>query len=555
MPSPASDALRPPGRAWPDAVTVTGGAGAVATTDRFATDVGLRVLRSGGNAMDATVAAALALAVVNPEAGNVGGGGFLLLRTADGRIEAQDHRSTAPAAASADMFEGAAPDASEVGHLSVAVPGTVRGLHDAWERHGSRPWAELVEPAVELARGFEVTHRLIRSYHPHIVEGLERFESSAAVFLPGGQPPREGEFFRQDELATTLTLIRDEGPDGFYRGAVADAIVAEMERGGGVLARKDLESYRPVWREPVRVRYRGRTVVSMPPPSAGGVALAGTCHILAGHDPAALGFHEPAHVHLLAEAWRRVYADRNVSLADPDFADVPVALLTSPEYGAWRGRDIDPRRATPSVEVAGGLEAYRSSTETTHLSVVDARGMAVALTTTINTWYGSKLVVPGTGVLLNNTMDDFTLRPGEPNHFGLVQGAANALAPGKRPLSAMTPTLVLDADGALELVLGTPGGSTITTTVFQVISNVVDHGMALDDAVTAPRVHHQHLPDTLRYEPGGLPARVVGALEAMGHALEVRDAPSGDVMAVRLRPDGGREAVADPRRGGVADAY
>lgn len=546
--------------------------GVVATTDRYATEVGVGVLEGGGNAVDAAVAACFALAVVNPEAGNVGGGGFLLVRRPTGDLAALDFRSSAPGAARRDTFlrgDRGSGNPSVLGHRAAAVPGSVRGLWDAWTRFGSTPWAELVQPAVELARGFRVTARFTRSLPDHIVEGLARFPSSAGVFLPGGRPPGEGDLLRQDDLARTLTRIRDLGPDGFYRGPVADLVASEMERGGGLITREDLASYRSVWREPIRFGYRGRTVVSMPPSSSGGVTLALTAHVLAGFDLTTLGWNGPEHVHLLAEAWRRAYADRNRYLADPAFADVPTEVLTSPDYGAWRAGDVRADRATPSAGVRPGVDAFlgglepadagdptegpsREGAHTTHLSVVDREGAAVALTTTLNTWYGSKLVVPGTGVLLNNEMDDLTTRPGRPNFFGLVQGEANAVEPGKRPLSAMTPTLVLGPGGRLELVVGTPGGSTIITTVFQIISNLLDHGMELADAVAAPRVHHQHLPDEIRYEPGGLHEATVEGLRARGHRVLEWDEPRGDVQAVRVRRDGRLEAVADPRLGGSA---
>ena len=556
----------------PGGEPVRSGAGMVASTDVLASRVGTDVLASGGNAVDAAVAVSFALAVVNPEAGNLGGSGFMLVRRPDGALAGLDYRSVAPAAARRDMFvdgPGAAEKAAEIGHLAVAVPGSVRGLWDAHARFGSVPWARLVDPSVMLARGFEVTHRLTRSYEPHIVAGLRRFPASAAVFLPQGAIPREGEVFRQSDLAGTLERIRDQGPDGFYGGETAELLVAEMKRGGGIVSRDDLASYRSVWRTPVRFAYRDHVVVSMPPSSSGGITLAATAGILAGYDMGAYPWHGAEHVHLQAEAWRRAYADRNHYLADPAAAEIPQDVLVSGAYGAWRAATIQSGRATPSRRIGPGVEAFRAGgaaagadeppsprregRHTTHVSVVDGDGGAVSLTTTLNTWFGSKVVAEGTGVLLNNEMDDFTARPGMPNHFGLIQGEANTVAPGRRMLSAMTPTMVLDDGGArLAMVVGTPGGATIITTVFQVVANVVDHGMSLIDAVAAPRVHHQHRPDLIHVEPGGLPPEVMASLRHQGHEVVERDELSGDVQAVAVGRDGTLEGVADPRRGGVA---
>jgi len=538
------------------------GRAVVATTDRHASKVGLATLAAGGNAIDAAVAACFALAVVNPEAGNLGGSGFLLARMADGRTLALDYRGVAPRAATADMFideAGQLDERSQLGPLAAAVPGSVAGLWEAHRALGVHPWRSLVEPAIALARGLRVTERLERSYPPHIVEGLERFEQSARIFLPDGRVPRVGETLQQPDLERTLERIAERGADGFYRGATAERIAEAMRRDGGILDAEDLASYEVAQREPLAFEYRGHTILSLPPSSSGGVALAETAHQLATRDVGSLEWHGAEHVHLLAEAWKRAFADRNHYLADTDFEDVPVAALTSPAYGAMRAGEIRDR-ATPSGDVGPGVERFggasaplrREGDHTTHVSVVDAEGNAVATTTTLNTWYGSKWVAAGTGVLLNNEMDDFTARPGTPNHFGLVQGAANAIAPRKRMLSAMTPTIVLDPNGALALVLGAPGGATIITTVFQVISNLVDHGMGLADAVAAPRVHHQHLPDRIDVEPGGLPQEVVRALEERGHAVAERPQPWGDAQAVRVAAHGRLEGAADPRRGGVA---
>jgi gamma-glutamyltranspeptidase/glutathione hydrolase len=547
---------------------VDGRHGMVASTDRYATKVGVEVLEAGGNAVDAAVAVAFSLAVVNPEAGNVGGSGFLLAHVPGQGTHALDFRGRAPSAATPEMFAGAdaaARRASEIGHLAVAVPGSVRGLWDAHARFGSLPWSRLVEPAVALAEGFLVDERLLRSYEPHIVTALRSFAACSAIFLPNGALPLEGGTFRQPDLARTLERIRDRGADGFYGGDTADLLVAEMRRGGGIVTHEDLAAYTSVWREPVRFGYRGHTVLSAPPASSGGVTIAAAANILSTWRLGDLPWHGAAHVHLLAESWRRAFADRNHYLADPDWVDLPVEVLTSSAYGAWRARTIDTGSASRSEDVGPGVEAFlsgvasaapvgarREGQHTTHISIVDRHGGAVALTTTLNTWYGSKVVAEGTGVLLNNEMDDFTVRPGEPNFFGLVQGDANAIAPGKRMLSAMTPTLVLDERGRLSHVLGTPGGATIITTTSQIVSNLLDHGLSLADAVAAPRLHHQHLPDTLQVEPGGLPADVVRALDSMGHTVRERPEWSGDVQAIAVAADGSLEGVPDPRRGGVA---
>jgi len=528
----------------------------VVTTDELASQVGVDVLRAGGNAVDAAVAVHFALAVVNPEAGNIGGGGFMVVRMEDGTTAALDFRETAPLASTRDMFLDAAGNSTNrslVGHLAAGVPGSVAGMWAAHERFGSLPWAELLAPAVRLAEGFDVRPRFLASLPPQMVENLRAFEASARQFLPrGGEPPALGDTLRQPDLARTLERIRDRGHDGFYRGETADLVVAEMERGGGIISHADLDAYRAVWRDPVTFRYRGHTIVSMPPSSSGGATMAAVAHMLEAHDLASYGRFDPRTLHLYAEAWRRAYADRNHYMADTDFVDVPLERLMSPEYARTRGATISLEAATPSSEVQPGLEGVRDEGEqTTHFSIVDASGNAVSVTTTINSFYGSRVTVDGAGFLLNNEMDDFSANPGSPNQFGLVQGEANAIEPGKRMLSAMTPTIVLAPDGALRMVTGTPGGSTIITTVFQTISNVVDFGMNAADAVHAPRIHHQHLPDRIQYEPNGLRPNVVARLEALGHTVSERPSMSGDVQMILIE-DGRLTGWSDPRRGGRA---
>ena len=551
---------------WPfpaDAAPVQAEHGMVVSTDAYASEIGVGVLRAGGNAVDAAVATAFALAVVNPEAGNIGGGGFLLLRMADGRAAALDFRERAPRAASRDMYLdslGEMTEASVEGHRAVGVPGTVAGLWEAHRRHGSLPWADLVAPAIRLAEGLVIRERLARSL-AMIDTALNDFPAAARIFLPAGRVLRAGDTLVQRDLAETLRRIQLLGRDGFYTGRTADLFAAEMRRGGGIITRRDLAEYQPAWREPIRFAYRGDTVLSMPPSSSGGVSLAMMAGMLEGYDLGSLRWHSARHLHLLVEAFRRAYADRSAYLGDPDFVELPVARLTSASYAAERRATISLDRATPSSEIGPGRPAPSPSENTTHFSVVDSAGNAVAVTTTINSFYGIRAVVEGAGFFLNNEMDDFSSKPGSPNQFGLVQGEANAIVPGKRPLSAMSPTIVLTGEGRLRLVLGSPGGSTIITNVFQNLSNVLDFGMGVQQAVNAPRIHHQHLPDEVGYEPGALTEETIAALRAMGHSLRVRGSPDaaypyiGDVQAILVRPDGVREGASDPRRGGTAIGY
>ena len=525
----------------------------VVTTDSVASEIGAGIMERGGNAVDAAVAVSFALAVVNPQAGNIGGGGFMVVRMGDGTAAALDYREKAPLAATRDMFldaDGNVSDKSMVGHLASGVPGSVMGIWEAHRRFGTLPWAELVEPAALLADGFEVHQRFRRNITSSL-QGLRRFAATAATYLPGGRIVELGETFRQPELAATLRRIRDQGTEGFYGGETADLIVAEMERGEGLITHQDLDAYRAVWRDPIEFTYRGHTILSMPPSSSGGATMAEMANILEPYDLGGLPWHSGKMVHLLVEAWKRSYADRNTYLADTDFVDIPLQRMTSKVYAAERGADIS-ERATPSTDIGPGLGPPAEGENTTHISVVDADGNAVAVTTTLNSFFGSKVMVTGAGFVLNNEMDDFTAKPGTPNQYGLVQGANNAVGPGKRMLSAMTPTVVLNPAGELFFVTGTPGGATIITTVFQTIVNVIDYGMNVVQAVNAPRIHHQHLPDQIRYEPGGLPPEVVSDLEARGHTLVERGDISGDVEAIMIMPDGTLEAAADPRRGGAA---
>ena len=539
-----------------DDAPVTAEHAVVVTTDGVASEIGAAVMERGGNAVDAAVAVSLSLAVVNPEAGNIGGGGFMVVRMADGTAVALDYREKAPLAATRDMFldgERNVTDKSVVGHLAAGVPGSVMGMWEAHRRFGTLPWADLVEPAASLADSFEV-HERFRDNIVSSEPGLRRFEATAATFLPGGRIVELGETFRQPQLAATLRRIRDQGPDGFYAGETADLIVEEMKRGEGLITHRDLREYRAVWREPIEFRYHGHTILSMPPSSSGGATMAEIANILEPHDLGDLPWHSGEMVHLLVEAWKRSYADRNAYLADSDFVDIPLQRMTSKAYAIERGADIS-ERATPSTDVGPGLGPPAESENTTHFSIVDVDGNTVVVSTTLNSFFGSKVMVTGAGFVLNNEMDDFTAKPGVPNQFGLVQGANNSVGPGKRMLSAMTPTVVLRPDGELFFVTGSPGGATIITTVFQTIVNVVDYGMNVAQAVNAPRVHHQHLPDQVRYEQGGLSPEVVSDLEARGHTMLERGGISGDVQAIMVMPDGTLEAAADPRRGGAAAGW
>ena len=523
----------------------------VVTAQPLATQAGVDILKQGGNAIDAAVAVGFALEVVLPDAGNIGGGGFIVHRSAAGEVHALDYREMAPSGASRDMYVDSAGNVTEkslVGHLAPGVPGSVAGMYEAWKKYGSLPWASLLAPAIKLAEGHIIDSARSQSI------GWERetflqFPASRAQFLVNDSAPPPGTMWRQPDLARTLRLIADSGPDVFYRGQIADLIVAEMQRGGGLITKEDLARYQAKWRTPVQLSYRGYTIYSMPPPSSGGVTMGELLNILEGYDSLPR-FGTPAYVHLVTEAMRRAFIDRNRFLGDPDFVQMPLDRLLSKEYARTLRAQIDPLHATPTPPTtSGGGEPMH----TTHYSIVDASGNAVAVTTTLNGGFGSGVTVAGAGFLLNNEMDDFTSAPGKPNMFGLIQGEANAIQPGKRMLSAMTPSIVLDTTGALYMVLGTPGGPTIITTVSQVLLNVIDQKMSLADAVAAPRFHHQALPDIIRSERGGLSEETIQALNAMGHEVDRRGG-SGTVAAIQ-KTAGGWVGVIDPRSAGGALGY
>jgi gamma-glutamyltranspeptidase/glutathione hydrolase len=545
------------GCATPAGGSVPGGV--VASTDPVASEIGEAIMRRGGNAVDAAVATHFALAVVNPEAGNIGGGGFLVLRMADGTTASLDFRESAPLGASRDMFldaRGNPTDRSLVGHLATGVPGSVAGMWEAHRRFGTLPWAELLQPAIDLADGMVVQERLGTSLNRY-ADRLGRNPATAAIFLPRGRAPKVGERLGQPDLAATLRRIARDGKAGFYAGRTAELLAAEMRRGGGLITVEDLGRYAAKWRDPIEFQYRGHRVISMGPPSSGGATLAELLNILEGYDLRGMGHHSTLAIHLFAEAAKRAYADRNAYLADPDFVPQPVERMISDDYAAARRGGIRLDRATPSSAVIPGLGPVPGGAptaplaeprHTTHYSIVDEAGNAVAVTTTLNSLYGNGITVAGAGFLLNNEMDDFTSRPGSPNQFGLVQGAANEIQPGKRMLSAMTPTILLDPEGRLEMVTGSPGGATIITTVAEMVLDVVDFGMDGAEATASSRLHHQHLPDRLQYERGGLPAAVVAALRALGQNVEEREGYQGDTQTITVLPDGTRVRATDPRR-------
>jgi len=533
--------------------SVAGEHAMVVTSHPLASDVGVDILRRGGNAVDAAVAVAFVLTVVHPVAGNIGGGGFMVIRTRDDTVRTLDFREAAPSGATRSMYVDSAGNvlaSSLTGPLSVGVPGTVAGLFEAHRRFGRLPWKELVAPAVLLARDGHVLDGVRSRQIGREAERLARFPASRAQFLVNGEVPPAGTRFVQPDLARTLQLIADSGSQVFYHGSIAELIVQEMARGGGLITRDDLARYRVKWRDPIVIGYRGYAIYTMPPPSGGGVTLAEILNVMEGYTPLP-PFGSARLMHLQTEAMRRAYSDRNAFLGDPDFVEIPLSRLLSKSYAARLRADIDPQRATPSPPAGGGRSG--GGTETTHFSIVDADGSAVSCTTTLNNDFGSAVTVTGAGFLLNDEMDDFMTAPGKPNLFGLVQGEANAIAPGKRMLSGMTPAIVLDSAGRLFLVLGSPGGSRITTAVYQVLSNAIDHDLPLPIAVAAPRLHHQAVPDTLHLEPDGFVQGSIDSLEAMGHKVSTWNYKT-EVNAIG-RAAVGWIGVADPRRGGGAAGY
>ena len=519
----------------------------VVSAHPLASEVGVQILKAGGNAIDAAIAVQFALAVVYPRAGNIGGGGFMVVRFPDGSTNSLDFREAAPLKASRDMYLDSAgkviDNMSTLGHLAAGVPGTVDGMVKAHEKYGSLPWEKLVQPAILLAfNGFELTDR--------DVEDLNRlrktFEAVNTVYPENLLSNWAiGDKIKHLYLTATLTRIRDEGRDGFYAGETADLLIAEMERGGGIISYEDLKSYQAKWRPALEGSYRGHKIITMPPVSSGGVALLQLLSMVEPYKLKKMGHNSADYVHLLVEAERRVYADRAEYLGDPEFYEVPVAELLNKSYLEQRMQSFNKKQATPSEEISHGVVRSESD-QTTHFSIVDKKGMAVSVTTTLNGSFGNKVVVGNAGFILNNEMDDFSIKPGVPNMFGLIGGEANAIEPSKRMLSSMTPTIV-EKDGEVLFVTGTPGGSTIITSVFQSILNVIDFEMSALAAVSAPRFHSQWKPDVVMIEPDAIDEKTHEKLSAKGHELSIRD-KIGAVDAILRLPNGKLEGGADPRR-------
>ncbi|EBW4676423.1 gamma-glutamyltransferase [Salmonella enterica subsp. salamae] len=523
--------------------------GMVASVDAMATQVGVDILKQGGNAVDAAVAVGYALAVTHPQAGNLGGGGFMLLRTKDGATTAIDFREMAPAGATRDMFldEQGNPDSKKslTSPLASGTPGTVAGLSLALEKYGSLPLNSVVRPAIKLAQeGFIVNDALADDLKIYGSEVLPHHENSKAIFWKDGEPLKKGDKLVQQDLANSLTMIAENGPDAFYKGEIARQIAQQMQQNGGLITTDDLAAYQAVERTPVSGEYRGYQIFSMPPPSSGGIHIVQILNILENFDMKKYGFGSADAIQIMAEAEKYAYADRSEYLGDPDFVNVPWQALTSKAYAKSIAGQIDINKAKPSSEIRPGKLAPYESDQTTHFSVVDKDGNAVAVTYTLNTTFGTGIVAGNTGILLNNQMDDFSAKPGVPNVYGLVGGEANAVGPKKRPLSSMSPTIVVK-DGKTWLVTGSPGGSRIITTVLQMVVNTIDFGMNVAEATNAPRFHHQWLPDELRVEKGFSPD-TLKLLEQKGQKVALKEA-MGSTQSIMVGPDGELYGASDPR--------
>ncbi|MCS6873672.1 MAG: gamma-glutamyltransferase [Pyrinomonadaceae bacterium] len=536
----------------------------VASQHELASKIGIEVIKKGGNAVDAAIAVALALAVVYPEAGNIGGGGFMLIRFKDGRTHAIDYREAAPKAATRNMFldkdgnlikgEGS----STIGYRAAAVPGTVAGLELAYKKFasGKISWHDLVEPARQLAQnGFALTYRhanLLKSYS----KNLEKYEDSRRIFLNNGKFYQEGDILRQPDLARTLARIQKNGAKEFYFGLTARLIAEDMKRNGGLITLEDLANYQPKEREPLRGSYRGYEIITMSPPSSGGIVMLQVLNMLEKYDIRKMGWASAEKYHLLIESMKRAFADRAEWMGDPDFVSIPTSYLIDKKYALQRASTIDLEKATPSSQIKPGEISIAEGNETTHFTVVDTEGNVVSNTYTINDLFGSAVTVKGTGILLNNEMDDFAAHPGKPNLFGLIQGERNRIEGGKRPLSSMTPTIVLRKDGTLWFAVGARGGPRIISAVIQTVINMIDHDMNIQQAIDAPRVHHQWFPDEVLYEPFGLSEDTIKELKRLGHKLTEKPSYIASATAVAIEEKTGvRLGAIDSRSDGEAIGF
>lgn len=529
--------------------------GMVVSAHPLASQVGIDVLKKGGNAVDAAIAVQFALAVTHPSAGNIGGGGFMVIRLNDGKTASLDFREMAPARAHRDMYldenEEVTSNLSTRGHLAVGVPGSVDGMFEAHVKYGTLPMEELLQPSIDLANnGFALTKKEANGLNRNL-DNFDKYGTVNQEFL--NNEWQEGDTIYWKDLAKTLERIRDKGKMGFYEGETADLIVAEMDRGKGWITHEDLKNYVSVWRTPIEGIYKGYKIISMGPPSSGGVALLQLLHMVEGFPVDEWRWNTSKTIHLMVEAERRVYADRATHMGDSDYYKVPVGEMMDPEYLKSRMEDFNENKASDSDAIGAGLLPVYESEETNHFSVVDAKGNAVAVTTTLNGGYGSKVFVDGAGFLLNNEMDDFSIKPGSPNMYGLIGGEANAIDGGKRMLSSMTPTIV-EKDGKLFMVVGTPGGSTIITSVFQTILNVLEHNMNMQEAVEAKKFHHQWKPNFIFAEEGAISDQVQNQLISFGHDIKFRGS-IGRVDAILIWPDGRLEGGADPRGDDTAIGY
>jgi gamma-glutamyltranspeptidase / glutathione hydrolase len=548
---------------------VIGKRGMVASAHPEASQVGLTILKAGGNAVDAAVAVQFALAVVYPVAGNIGGGGFMIVRDKKGHAYTLDYREKGPGKATKDMYLDSAGNIrpgglSLNGHLASGVPGSVAGMVQAHQRFGKLSWAKVLQPAIDLAEaGFALTERDATGLN-RTKNDLLKYNPGKTYFLKSGLTDaaavadtarwKPGDRLIQRDLAATLRRIQTQGRDGFYAGETARLLVAEMQRGGGIITEEDLKNYQAVWREPIRVAYKNYQMITMSPPSSGGVALAQLLKFVEPYPLRKWGWNRDSTVQVMIEAERRVYADRAKFLGDADVVKVPINELMDKTYLADRWKTFDWNHATDSKAMNGGTVPGYESLETTHFSVVDRDGNAVGITTTLNGGYGSRVVVGGAGFFMNNEMDDFSIKPGVPNMYGLIGNAANAIAPGKRILSSMTPTIV-EQNGKLLMVAGTPGGSTIITSVFQTILNVIEHGMTMQQSVNALKFHHQWLPDKTIFENGAFSEKTVTALQNRGYTLEKLTNTLGRMDCILVRPDGKYEGASDPRADNTAMGY